>query len=177
LRRALAAGACAIAALGCARDKDQAPRSVSLNPAIPVRDAGPAVAQDNGPRQDYAWRPQIDGGNRPFQIMVTKTVPIEGGAAPAKPVNPDDAVLEGVRVAAGGCFRSLPGWVPTRTAHIALTVISTGSVSRADVSSPDTTDATVIDCIQQQALGAAFSDNANGPLRTYAIDVRVSATR
>ncbi len=178
MKRTLALGACVLAASGCARDKDQAPRTVTLNPVIPVRDAGPQAApQDNGPRQDYAWHPEVDGGYRPFQIIMTKSVPIEGGAAPAKPVNPDDAVLERVRVASGACFQSLPGWVPTRTAHVSLTVISTGSVSHAEVSSPDTTDATVMDCIRQQALAAAFSDNADGPLRTYAIDVRVSATR
>jgi hypothetical protein len=117
----------------------------------------------------------VDAAYHPFQIMVTKTVTTEAGAVPPKPVNPDDAVLEQVRLAAGGCFRSLPGYVPVRSAHVVVTVISTGTVSRADVSSADTDDATVIDCIHQQALSTTFSDNANGPLRTYAIDVRVTA--
>ena len=101
-------------------------------------------------------------------------------AAPAGPkVNPDDAILERTRVACGSCFSSLPAGAgygpPTRSAHVSVTVIPTGSVSRADVSSNDTTDKSVLDCVQRTAQGATFSDNGGGPLRTYAIDVRVSA--
>jgi hypothetical protein len=165
-------------ALGCSRDKeDAAPRVVSLQPTIPIREAGAGVtaASANRPSPDYGWRGDVDAASHPFQIIVTKTVTTEAGAAPAKPPNPDDAVLERVRLAAGGCFQTLPGYVPQRSAHVVLTVISTGTVSRADVSSPDTDDATVIDCIRSQALSTTFSDNANGPLRTYAIDVRVTA--
>jgi hypothetical protein len=54
-------------------------------------------------------------------------------------------------------------------------VISTGTVSHADVTSRDTDDRGVMDCIQQAGLGAHFSDNGDGPLRTYPIDVRVMA--
>jgi hypothetical protein len=107
------------------------------------------------------------------------------GAAAASPatatpkVNPDDAILERTRVACGGCFSSLPAGAgfgpPTRSAHVSVVVVPTGTVSRADVSSNDTTDGNVLACLQRTAQAAQFSDNNGGPLRTYAIEVRVSA--
>jgi hypothetical protein len=112
-------------------------------------------------------------------MMITHTITVEAGTrgAPPPPVNPDDAILERARVAAGACFGSLTpaGGPPERSAHIVFTVIPTGTVSSADVSSGDTTDDAVLGCIRQQALQTAFSDNGGGPLRTYAIDVRVIA--
>jgi hypothetical protein len=98
--------------------------------------------------------------------------------APSAKANPDDAVLEKTRVACGRCFSSLPAQAGAadRSAHVSLTVVPTGTVSRADVSSGDTTEAFVLDCVQQAAESAVFSDNGNGPLRSYAIDVRVHAS-
>ncbi len=98
--------------------------------------------------------------------------------APSAKANPDDAVLEKTRVACGRCFSSLPAQAGAadRSAHVSLTVVPTGTVSRAEVSSGDTTEAFVLDCVQQAAESAVFSDNGNGPLRSYAIDVRVHAS-
>jgi hypothetical protein len=154
---------------------------VNLNPSFNVYlDAsavtGPGAGNNESAQSSRGYEPQreMDAWRpRPFQVMVTQTIANEAGAP--KPPNPDDAVLERARLAAGGCFRSLPGYVPVRSAHIVFTVISTGTVTNADVSSPDTTDDTVLGCIQQQAMSTTFSDNADGPLRTYAIDVRVTA--
>jgi hypothetical protein len=180
------AGAIAIASActlftACSRDSEDAkPRTVTFDPSAARRAyldgsaATPAVANAQNSRPDPGWPSTADAGSRQtFQVMLTKSVTTEAGAP--KRVNPDDAILERARVAAGGCFRSIPGYVPQRSAHIALTVIPSGTVSRADVSSPDTTDEGVLGCIQQQALGTHFSDNADGPLRTYAIDVQVIA--
>jgi hypothetical protein len=99
-------------------------------------------------------------------------------AAPAKAVDPDEAIREALRVSAGGCFASLPagGANPKeRSAHITVMVIPTGTVSRAEVSSGDTTAPGVLACLRERAQSTVFSDNHGGPLRTYEIEVRVVA--
>ena len=122
------------------------------------------------------WQGDLDAGLSARKVVASLTY-----AAPdaAKPVNPDDAIVERTRVAAGGCFSSLSanaaGAPLARSAHLVLTVIPTGTVSRADVSSGDTTDTQVLDCIQARGQSTVFSDNDGGPLRTYAIDVQVFA--
>src|SRR5581483_4678669 len=95
------------------------------------------------------------------------TTAAAGSASPvARAVNPDDAILDRTRVAAGGCFQALragPGSPPVRTAHLTLSIIPTGAVSSVDVSSPDTTDPGVLACVRRQAQSAVFSDNKDGP--------------
>jgi hypothetical protein len=157
---------------------------MNLVPSLPVRDGG--VAAGSTPQRPAdapipGWKAPVDAAVTPFQIMVTRTVPVEAGAvgaasAPAKPLNPDDGVLERTRLAAGSCFQTLAADIPVRTAHVTMTVIPSGTVSRAEVTSPDTTNDGVLGCVRQQALSAVFSDNGNGPLRSYAIDVRVTSS-
>lgn len=163
---------------GCSRE-DEKPKTIDLTPGF----ARFATAPEGGPRsapppvKDEPWPGDVDASlPRPFQINLTRTVVREAGPAPA---NPDDAILERTRVAAGACYAALPDQArygaPERSAHIVLTVIPTGTVSRAEVTSGDTTDEGVLDCMRRQALATSFSDTAGGPLRTYAIDVRVIA--
>jgi hypothetical protein len=180
----LLGGAIALAA-GCSREDDK-PRTVDMAPAFArYSDGG---TQSNGgtvsatrPRRDEPWPADPDASRpRPLQVMVTRTITLEGGASIAAPkaANPDDAVLERARVSAGSCFQSLSagaGAPPERSAHIVFTVIPTGMVTTADVTSADTDDDGVLGCIRQQALHTVFSDNGGGPLRSYAIDVRVVA--
>jgi hypothetical protein len=99
-------------------------------------------------------------------------------APPGPPPDPDAATRERTRVAAGGCFSALhagPGMGPPElTARIDVTIVPTGTVSRAEVSTA-VTDPGVLACLRQTGQDAVFSDNNGGPLRTYAIDVRVIA--
>lgn len=175
------AGAIALAA-GCSRDNDK-PRTLDLSPAFARYSDGAAPASAGAPsvtfaKKDEPWLSDLDASRpHPLQVMVTRTITVDAGTTP-KPVNPDDAVLERARVAAGGCFKSLSagaGAPPERSAHIVFTVIPTGMVSTAEVASEDTNDDAVLGCIHQQALQTVFSDNGGGPLRSYAIDVRVVA--
>jgi hypothetical protein len=178
----LAAAAAAISTLlpACSRGDDK-PKEVVIGPRAVVQqhaaeDPAAPVATAASKDEPWAGDPAPPKGRQPFQMNVVRTVVTEAGAA--KPVNPDDAILEQARVAAGGCFSSLPagaGSPPQRSAHIAFTVVPSGTVSTANVSSNDTTAEGVLDCIRQQALSTTFSDNGGGPLRTYAIDVRVIA--
>jgi hypothetical protein len=165
---------------GCSRGEDEPKRQVDLTPPFArfAIDAGARPAA-KAPR-DEGWPSDGDAGKlhvNEVTIYQTRTIVREAGVA-APPVNPDDAVLESARRAAGGCFSSLaagPGAPPERTAHIVFSVIPTGTVSSADVSSGDTTEPNVLDCLRQVALSTHFSDSGGGPLRTYAIDVRVIA--
>jgi hypothetical protein len=164
----------------CSREDDK-PKAIDLASRFAqVSPAPGGGARAASAPKDEPWPGDVDSSSAPrgFQYMVKRTIVIEGGA-PAPAVNPDDAILERARVAAGGCYASLPAEArygsPERTAHIVFTVIPSGTVSTANVSSNDTTDEGVLACIRQQALATAFSDNAGGPLRTYAIDVRVIA--
>ncbi len=148
-------------------------------------DAGPVVAAVPAAK-DPPWLGDVDGAAPAmFRMMVNRTITVDAGmrGAPTAAANPDDAILERARVAAGGCFASLSpttleGEGPAeRSAHMVFTVIPTGTVSSANVSSGDTPDDGVLAYLRQQALQTVFSDNGGGPLRTYAIDVRVIAKR
>jgi hypothetical protein len=159
------------------------PDVAPLNPPAEWVDAGMyTMAQVFDAEARSGSPPPFGAPPQPAASVTAPAVaaPAAVATAPAAPkVNPDDAILERTRVACGGCFASLPAGAgfgpPTRSAHISVVVVPTGSVSRADVSSNDTNDPNVLDCIQRTAQAAVFSDNNGGPLRTYAIEVRVSA--
>jgi hypothetical protein len=174
----------------CSRDdKPEAPKTIDMptragftahEPAAP-----PPSASASAPKEPRARSPfDEDAGSvtlfaAPPPPSPTPPARTPSTNTPAPAANPDDAILERTRVAAGGCFQVLragPGSPPVRTAHLTLSVIPTGEVSSVDVSSPDTTDPGVLACLRRQAQSAVFSDNKNGPLRTYAIDVRVFAS-
>jgi hypothetical protein len=172
----------AIFSLGCSRDEEQPKQQVDLSPGFArfsLPDSGPQAPAKVRPKDD-PWPGDVDASfRRPFQVMMTQTIVHEAGAV-APPVNPDDAVLERARVSAGRCFSSLaatPDSPPERSAHIVFTVIPTGTVSNANVSSADTSEEQVVQCLREEALSTTFSDNGGGPLRTYSIDVRVIAKR
>jgi hypothetical protein len=181
-------------ALGCSRDVNRShDRDITLGPrAAPqlgVAASAPGEAADGGM---YTMAQVFDASARgapssswwdtPSATVAPDKAPAPSAvdAAPAPPkVNPDDAVLERTRVASGGCFASLPAGPgfgpPTRSAHVSLVVVPTGTVTRAEVTSDDTDDPRVLNCIQRTGEAAVFSDNSGGPLRTYAIEVRVAA--
>jgi hypothetical protein len=183
---ALASAVLCAASSGCARDEDKdKPRQVDLAPGFArIAAAAPeggvrASAGTPAPAKDPPWPRDVDSAApSTLQYVITRTVVIDAGSRPL-PLNPDDAILEKARVAAGNCYAALPAaaryGAPERSAHIVLTVIPSGTVSSANVTSGDTTDDGVLGCIRQTALSTAFSDNSGGPLRTYAIDVRVIA--
>jgi hypothetical protein len=128
-------------------------------------------------------------------VVIRETRTVDGGPLPP---DPDDAVKDPARVAAARCFRDLPPDGPAkRTATITVNVIATGTVSRAEVRSPDTTEPAVLACLKGVGAGLKFAEKpekpperiAGGPgggdsrngggaiagLRTYAIDVTVLA--
>ena len=172
----------------CSRnDKPDAPKTIEMPTRSGFSPREPTVL----PSSSASAAPPKDPFERsPFEDAATVTLFPAAPTAPspttapapapaAKPTNPDDPILDRTRVAAGGCFQVLhpgPGSPPERTAHLTLSVIPTGQVSSVDVSSPDTTDPGVLACLRRQAQSAVFSDNKDGPLRIYAIDVRVFAS-
>jgi hypothetical protein len=141
----------------------------------PVEAGGPVARQLSTPEESSRGEMAAAPATAAPAAPTAKPTPT---TAPSAKTNPDDAVLVSTRVACGRCFSSLPAQAGAadRSAHVSLTVVPTGTVSRAEVTSGDTTEAFVLDCVQQAAESAVFSDNGNGPLRSYAIDVRVHAS-
>lgn len=105
----------------------------------------------------------------------------EGGT---KVSDPDEPILDDARTRAARCFTGLRAGGPrTRTATVALTVIPTGTVSRAEVRSADTAEPFVIDCLRRLGqdlrlaeLPSRMADGGSAGLRTYAIEVTVVAS-
>jgi len=177
--------ACALA-FGCSKDEDKdRPVKIIELPTRYTHEATPIppppdAASTAAPERPLPW-PRAPEPAQAVAASASAPAPPAAAiadAAPAKPVDPDEAIRESLRVGAGGCFAGLPAGganPPERSAHITVMVIPTGTVSRADVSSDDTTDPGVLSCLRQRAQSTAFSDNHGGPLRTYEIDVRVVA--
>ena len=194
-RGGTAAVVVAALALGCSRDASETAshsRDITLGPrATPQLGPGVHTQADDSDGGMYTMAQVFDAAPRTVWPPLPEDTPAPAPVAPAPPpapteaspappkVNPDDAVLERTRVAAGACFASLPAGPgfgpPTRSAHITVNVVPSGTISRADVTSDDTDTTSVLGCIQQTAERAVFSDNGGGPLRTYAIEVRVAA--
>jgi hypothetical protein len=170
----------------CSREDDQPKATADIRPGFarqaPAAAVTSATSAAKPPPKDEPWPGDVDAAaSAPYRMMITRTITVDAGtkAAPPPAANPDDAILERARVAAGGCFASLPAGdgfgPPERSAHIVFTIVPSGTVTRADVTSADTPDEAVLGCIRQQATQTVFSDNGGGRLRTYAIDVRVIA--
>ena len=177
MKGTLPLAACALALLAACSRGEERPKELDLAPGFArvAYDAGRVEKAAAAPK-DLPWPGDVDAALPPLpQVMVSRTV-VRDAAAP--PSNPDDPVLERARVSAGACFNSAPPPAgtspPERSAHIVLTVIPTGTVTNADVSS-DENNPRLSSCLHDQAMATHFSDNQGGPLRTYEIDVRVTA--
>lgn len=98
-------------------------------------------------------------------------------------VDPDKAILDDAHMRAAKCFDGFIFDRSNRTAKIDVTVIPTGTVTRAEVSSSDTREPQVLACLKSLGESLKFSDRTGpaspdsgtngGGLRTYAIDVAV----
>jgi len=194
--RAAALVACAGLLAACSRD-EAPPRTMAIQPryepgpgakvvtsAAPTAVPIPPLAEAVGATTDASdlLLATVDAQAPMIRVPVYVPPPPVASVAPtpaAPPPDPDIPLRERLRVAEGGCFSSLragPGMgPPSHFARVDVTVVPTGSVSRAEVGATDVTDASVLECLRATALAASFSDNDGGPLRTYSIDVRVVA--
>jgi len=171
----LVSAACS-ALLACSKSDEQAPKPINLRmlpgaPATIALDPAQAGTPTNAPGRDYV---EYDGA--PLTVMVTVTVE----AGPPK-IDPDVAVVQAARVSAGECFSGLTGGPDVRSAVIRVTVVSSGTVSRTEVSS----DPDVADCLrrvgdglhfssQDEKRGAGGTDNGGAGIRSFSIDVSVT---
>ncbi len=121
----------------------------------------------------------LDAASR-APVIVVRAELVDAGS-PA--VDPDAAILDAARAEAARCFVGLPRGGPARrTATVTVTVISTGTVSHADVRSLDTPEPYVVDCLKRLGEGLRLTersdrapDGGSAALRTYAIEVAVAA--
>jgi hypothetical protein len=113
--------------------------------------------------------PISDAGN--FVITtVTKQV-----TATAKP-DPDQDVIAAARESAVSCFNGVQNGPPTMSGVIRVTVVPSGSVTRAEATA-STSDPAVISCLEGVGEGLRFTDKSDkrtADIRSYAIDVMVT---
>jgi hypothetical protein len=168
-------GLVALGVLGCSKS------SGAVDP-IPL--SGTRVVPGMRPPAAGATKPVDDpfaedtGGpgppGAPANYTVTET--IDSSVVRA---DPDDAVVRAARVSGSSCFAGLQEGPDVRSAVIAVTVIPSGSVSRAEVLGES--DPGVVDCLRRVGNDLHFSsqedvrkDNAAGTIRSFSIDIRVS---
>jgi hypothetical protein len=176
----------------------------SARPLPSASEAAPAPASGAPARASNEGLPQHDG-LIPFGYdaaallgprIVRETRIVDAGPPPP---DPDDAITDAARVRAGACFHDLPpGGPPRRSATLTVYVIPTGTVSRAEVTSADTTDTRVLACLKSVGTSLKYAEKpdvapdtsgtarrvdagsdarggGSAGLRTYAINVTVVA--
>ena len=174
-----AAAAATVTVAACTRrDEAQALRGdrdgATLGAAGPVPSAAPLPSHE-------PIDPAAADAAHLAPVTLVSTRVVEGGT-PVR--DPDEPILDDARTRAARCFTGLPARGPrTRTATVALTVIPTGTVSRAEVRSADTAEPFVIDCLRRLGqdlklteLPSRMADGGSAGLRTYAIEVTVVAS-
>jgi hypothetical protein len=102
----------------------------------------------------------------------TVTTKREGGAA--QQVDPDLAIIAAAKASAASCFTGISDGSNSRSATIQVTVVPSGSVTRSDVSSPNTAEPGILSCLQSVADGLHFADKPNADIRAYSINVVVT---
>jgi hypothetical protein len=136
-------------------------------PTAPTDPAEPAPVVAATPHHDPV---EYDGA--PLSYTVTET--LEAAAAPT--VDPDQAIVQSARVAAGGCFAGLQGGDDVQSATLNVTVVPSGQVTRTSVSA-QTRAPEVLDCLTRVGNGLHFSsadDSGSEGIRSFSISVTVA---
>jgi hypothetical protein len=180
--RARAALLCALlAASACSKDsngnKPQVVRMMgnqrSVPPPSPDSTDTPEGPTDPPPAPTHV---EITSQHQAPAMHLTQVIRLEAGV---EKVDPDVAVLDAARASGAGCFTGITDGSAFRSAVIKVTVLPTGSVSKSEVSSPNTTEADILSCLESVGEGLRFSEKPDRPavdLRTYAISVSVTRT-
>ncbi len=179
---ALVLVAATMLALGCSNEeaatKKAEPRTLGarppLHPGIPQpAPAAPADTDDTeGTPPAPTAAPHVmigysDAG--PLTTMVT--IRRDGGAAKS---DPDMDVIVSGRSAAAACFTGIKDGSASRSAHIHVIVLPTGSVSRTEVSAGGTTEPWILSCLEGVGDGLHFSEKPRADIRNFSIDVTVT---
>jgi hypothetical protein len=176
-------GACALAC-ACACSKPDPEKTVVVESQFAQAPVQPRAAPTAAPSAEEPSSPRLSDLEDAAAPAEQPAAPAPAPTATAKPEDPDQPVLQSARVAASQCLTSAPVTASSRSAHLTVTVIPTGSVTRAEVTSSDTTEPDVLACIKSVGQGLRFAaadgktpgvTAAAGSLRTYAIDVMVTS--
>jgi hypothetical protein len=97
-------------------------------------------------------------------------------------VDPDQRVLEEARIAGAGCFTDVQGGPDVRSAFIRVTVVPSGTVSRAEVGGASEPE--LLDCLRRVGDGLHFSesqrndsqrdDSGSESIRSFSIDITLA---
>lgn len=177
-----------LALVACSKkDEDQKPGTITLGgiPGVnPSQEAPAATPTDTTTKLP----PRIEDP-REASAPPPASIYIPGSAfrrqAPAR--DPDQDVVDAARVQAGHCFDGMPTTgAPSRSASITVTVVATGRVTRTEVQTPGSNDERLASCLKGVGSGLTFTQKNSAPntpgntgndVRTFTIDVNVSASR
>lgn len=144
----------------------------SMPPAVPP--AAITAAPENASSHVVVDRQMYEEAGALAPRVITRTFETKNA------VDPDKLVIDDAHMRAAKCFDGFIFDRRARTAVIDVTVIPTGTVTRAEVRSSDTREPQVLACLKSLGEGLKFSDRTGpdsgtngGGLRTYAIDVAV----
>jgi hypothetical protein len=143
----------------CAKGRDDSKtvaRSTRVFPGAylaPSETDGTTAAVERPPLSAGMGHPDpseaLDYDGAPLSYTVVET-----RDAPAIRADPDETVVESARKAAGECFSGLAEGPDVRSAHLQLTVVPSGRVSRTEVAGPS--EPGVVDCLRRTGNGLRF---------------------
>jgi hypothetical protein len=166
----------------CSKDEPK-PKETRILGGRGVQPAMPAPAPTEEPAPDNGSTPptQVDPDHVLFQtnpdagpnyVTVTKRV----DAASIAP-DPDLAVIEQGRKAAGACFTGITDGSYSRSATIHLIVLPTGTVNRSEVSAPGTSEPWILSCLDGVGSGLHFSEKPKADIRNFYVGATVTLSR
>jgi hypothetical protein len=171
---ALLLGACTVlgaSSAACTPDHKDTPGPHPLmKNGFPV--GAPPVFVDAAAVVPHEDLPVILDASTVFITTITEKV---SSTAAAKR-DPDQDVIASARESAASCFNGIKNGPPTMTATIHVTVIPSGSVTRAEATA-SSSDPGVVSCLEGVGEGLRFSDKSDkrtADIRTYSIDVTVA---
>jgi hypothetical protein len=183
----------ALALVGCGKkDEDQKPAgTITLGgiPGMPASQEAPAAT----PTETKTKLPPPIEQPREASAPPPASIYIPGSAIrrQAAARDPDQDVVDAARVQAARCFDGMPtAGAPSRSATITVTVVATGRVTRTEVQTPGSSDERLASCLKSVGSGLTFTqkhshgntaagsaDQREADVRTFTIDVNVSASR
>jgi len=160
---------------GCSRTDTEAakPNRVKVmgERLLPATAAPPAEESPEGtpkePPAEHVQAATVEAG----PVYYTVTTKQEAGTTGP---DPDLAVLAAARMSGVSCFTGIREGAGTRYATVTVTVLPSGSVSRAEASSGDTQEDWVLSCLEGVGNGLHFSDKPKADIRTFSFVVSVT---
>jgi hypothetical protein len=161
--------------LGCSKSSEE-PAGRASTRVLPGADpvapqATETTPTGSAPRKEWA-HDAVEWDGTPGFTTVYQVFTVDSSTTQ---VDPDDAVVQAARASGASCFAGLQEGPDMRSATIQVTVVPSGSVSRAEVSGASEVE--VRDCLKRVGSGLHFSakeGNMSEGIRSFSIDIHVT---